>query len=89
MHLAYSSNAYLNFSIDETIARIARLGYAGLELLADVPHAWPAGLLEEQKHAIRRMPGEEPAGDLQRQRLLRRHAEPFQLAYFKSLLMLL
>ena len=53
MKLAYSSNAYLNFSIEETIARIAALGYAGLELLADVPHAWPAGLLEERKQAIR------------------------------------
>jgi len=53
MKLAYSSNAYLNFSVEEAIARIARLGYAGLELLADVPHAWPAGLLDEQKRAIR------------------------------------
>ena len=51
--LAYSSNAYLNFSIEETIARIAALGYEGLELLADVPHAWPAGLLDERKRAIR------------------------------------
>jgi len=53
MRLAYSSNAYLNFSVEETIARIAALGYAGLELLADVPHAWPAGLLEHSKRAIR------------------------------------
>ena len=54
MRIAYSSNAYLNFSIEETIARIAGLGYAGLELLADVPHAWPAGLLPERRTAIRR-----------------------------------
>ena len=53
MRLAYSSNAYQNFSIEETIARIAAMGYAGLELLADVPHAWPAGLLDERKRAIR------------------------------------
>jgi sugar phosphate isomerase/epimerase len=53
MRLAYSSNAYQNFSIEETIARIAAIGYAGMELLADVPHAWPAGLLEERKQAIR------------------------------------
>lgn len=53
MQLAYSSNAYLRFSAEETIARIAALGYAGLELLADVPHAWPAGLLDERKRAIR------------------------------------
>ena len=53
MKLAFSSNAYLNFSIAETIRRIAEIGYQGIELLADVPHAWPAGLLEEQKQAIR------------------------------------
>ena len=53
MQLAFSSNAYTKFSIEETIRRIAALGYAGLELLADVPHAWPAFLLDEQKQAIR------------------------------------
>lgn len=29
------------------------MGYAGVEIMADVPHAWPACLLEEQKQAIR------------------------------------
>jgi sugar phosphate isomerase/epimerase len=53
MQLAFSSNAYLRYPIDETIARVAALGYRGIELLADVPHAWPAGLLEVQKQAIR------------------------------------
>ena len=53
MKLAYSSNAYRNFSIEETIRRIADLGYTGLELLADTPHAWPAGMLPERKKAIR------------------------------------
>lgn len=53
MRLAYSSNAYVNYPVDETIRRIAALGYQGLELLADVPHAWPAGLLEPQKQHIR------------------------------------
>lgn len=52
MKLAYSSNAYLNYSIEETIRRIAGLGYAGLELLADAPHAWPAGLLPQQVDTI-------------------------------------
>jgi sugar phosphate isomerase/epimerase len=54
MKLAFSSNAYMHFSIEDTIARIADLGYTGIELLADVPHAWPAGLLPERKHSIRR-----------------------------------
>jgi len=53
MNLAFSSNAYLRCSIEETIRRIAEIGYQGIELLADVPHAWPAGLLEEQKLSIR------------------------------------
>lgn len=53
MKLAYSSNAYMHFSVEETIQRIAALGYGGLELLADVPHAWPAGLLEVRKQSIR------------------------------------
>ena len=54
MKLAFSSNAYLQFSIEETIRRIADIGYRGIELLADVPHAWPAGLLPERREAIRR-----------------------------------
>ena len=54
MKLAFSSNAYLHFSIEETIEKIASLGYAGIEILADVPHAWPAGLLPERKESIRR-----------------------------------
>jgi len=54
MHLAFSSNAYLNHSIETAIARIAAIGYRGIELLADVPHAWPAGLLPERIDSIRR-----------------------------------
>jgi sugar phosphate isomerase/epimerase len=54
MQLAFSSNAYLRFSIEETIRRVAAMGYRGIELLADVPHAWPAGLLPERVEAIRR-----------------------------------
>jgi sugar phosphate isomerase/epimerase len=53
MRLAYSTNAYLKFPFDEAARRIRALGYDGLELLADVPHAWPAGLLEGPKQAIR------------------------------------
>lgn len=53
MKLAFSSNAYLRYPIEDTIERIASFGYQGIELLADVPHAWPAGLLESQKQSIR------------------------------------
>lgn len=53
MKLAFSSNAYMHFSIEDTIRKIAELGYRGIEILADVPHAWPAGLLAERKQSIR------------------------------------
>jgi len=54
MQLAFSSNAYLDMPIEQAISRIAGFGYRGIELLADVPHAWPAGLLPVQKESIRR-----------------------------------
>ncbi|MCO6457925.1 MAG: sugar phosphate isomerase/epimerase [Pirellulaceae bacterium] len=53
MKLAFSSNAYMHFSIEDTIRKIAELGYQGIEILADVPHAWPAFLLDERKRSIR------------------------------------
>lgn len=53
MRLAFSTNAYMKFPFEEAAARIASFGYDGLELMADVPHAWPAGLLQGPKTAIR------------------------------------
>jgi sugar phosphate isomerase/epimerase len=53
LRLAFSSNAYLDAPVEEAIERIADCGYGGIELLADVPHAWPAGLLPARKRAIR------------------------------------
>ncbi len=53
MKLAFSTNAYLNFSFAEAVRRIAALGYAGVEIMADVPHAWPAWMLPEQKQGLR------------------------------------
>jgi sugar phosphate isomerase/epimerase len=54
MKLAFSTNAYLKFSFADTVRRLARIGYAGVEIMADVPHAWPAYLLDEQKQGIKR-----------------------------------
>lgn len=53
MKFAYSTNAYMRFPFEEAVARIAALGYTGLELLADVPHAWPMGLLPRDVERIR------------------------------------
>ncbi|MCH7700328.1 MAG: sugar phosphate isomerase/epimerase [Planctomycetes bacterium] len=53
MKLAYSSNAYMKVSIEEAVRRVAGLGFAGVELMADVPHAWPATTGDEQIAGIR------------------------------------
>lgn len=53
MKLAYSANAYLHYPVEEAIRRIAALGYRGVELMADVPHAWPAEVTQVHLCAIR------------------------------------
>jgi sugar phosphate isomerase/epimerase len=53
MQLAFSTNAYLHHSFPDAVTRLADIGYRGVEIMADVPHAWPAYLLAEQKQAIR------------------------------------
>jgi sugar phosphate isomerase/epimerase len=54
MKLAFSTNAFLQFRLEDALDQIAEIGYRGVEILADVPHAWPSGLLARQKEAIRR-----------------------------------
>jgi sugar phosphate isomerase/epimerase len=52
-NLAFSTNAYLKYSFADAASRLAKIGYRGVEIMADVPHAWPAYLLPEQKRSIR------------------------------------
>src|SRR5438876_1231555 len=52
MQLAFSTNAYLKYSFPEAVRRLARIGYASVEIMADVPHAWPAYLLDEEKEGV-------------------------------------
>ncbi len=54
MNLAYSSNAYMHCSVTEAIDCVAALGYGGFELMADIPHAWPAKTTDDQIETIRR-----------------------------------
>ena len=41
MKLAFSTNAFTRFKLVEAIEAIAAAGYDGVEILADVPHAYP------------------------------------------------
>lgn len=41
MKLAFSTNAFKQVSLEESLEQIAACGYAGVEIMADVPHAYP------------------------------------------------
>ncbi|WP_035259281.1 sugar phosphate isomerase/epimerase family protein [Desulfatirhabdium butyrativorans] len=41
MIFGYSTNAYTKYSLEESIARIAALGFSGIEIMCDRPHLYP------------------------------------------------
>lgn len=41
MIFGYSTNAYVKYSLLESFERIARLGFAGVEIMCDQPHLYP------------------------------------------------
>jgi fructoselysine 3-epimerase len=41
MKFAFSTNAFVNFSVIEAVEKIAAIGYEGVEILADAPHLYP------------------------------------------------
>lgn len=53
MKLAYSTNAYKKTTLEAAIDSIARLGYGGVEIMADVPHAYPPDMPAERTAAVR------------------------------------
>src|SRR5262245_27857366 len=53
MKLAFSSNAFRAFSIEETIATLAGIGFEGVELMCDAPHAWPGDVTPARLESIR------------------------------------
>jgi sugar phosphate isomerase/epimerase len=44
MKLAFSTNAFTQYSLSQALQAIKAAGYEGVEILADVPHAWPDDL---------------------------------------------
>jgi sugar phosphate isomerase/epimerase len=53
MKLAFSSNAYKRTTLEAAIDSIASLGYSGVEIMADVPHAYPPDMPAERIARIR------------------------------------
>lgn len=41
MDFAFSTNAFKKFSLSDTINVLSEIGYRGIEILCDVPHAYP------------------------------------------------
>jgi sugar phosphate isomerase/epimerase len=54
MKLAFSTNAFKKNTLAEAIDAIARIGYAGVEIMADVPHAYPPTFTPQQREAAKR-----------------------------------
>src|SRR4051794_28317459 len=55
MKLAFSTNAYKKTTLEAAIESIASLGYAGVELMADVPHAYPPDMPAARVAAVREL----------------------------------
>lgn len=53
MRVAFSTNAFKKNSLEEAIDSIAAAGYSGVELMADVPHAYPPSLDSAARMAIK------------------------------------
>ncbi len=54
MKFAFSSNAFRRCSLIETIRILSALGYQGIEIMADVPHAYPTHLTDGDISDIRK-----------------------------------
>ena len=56
MVFGYSTNAYVKTTVQEALARIARLGFKGVEIMCDRPHLYPpdfdAGKLADLKSRL-------------------------------------
>ena len=44
MEFAFSTNAFKRFSLKDTINILSEIGYNGIEILCDIPHAYPKNL---------------------------------------------
>jgi|TARA_B100001540_G_scaffold273350_1_gene258209 protein FrlC len=56
MKIGFSSNAFINFSLLDTIQRISNAGYDGIEIVVDTPHAFlPLSdkEVDEIKHSLK------------------------------------
>jgi sugar phosphate isomerase/epimerase len=53
MKLAFSTNAFKQVSLEQSLREIAACGYAGVEIMADVPHAYPPHMDPRRRQAVK------------------------------------
>lgn len=53
VELAFSTNAYTEFSLPEAVRRVSDHGYSGVEILGDTPHAFFPSFGEEEQRSLR------------------------------------
>lgn len=54
MVLGYSTNAFVNFTLEDSIDKIAALGFAGVEIMGDRPHLYPPDYDEAAVDALKK-----------------------------------
>jgi sugar phosphate isomerase/epimerase len=54
LRIAFSTNAFKKHTLAEAIDAIADIGYAGVEIMADVPHAYPPSFDSVQRSELNR-----------------------------------
>jgi sugar phosphate isomerase/epimerase len=52
--LAFSTNAFKRYSLEDSIREIAKAHYRGVEILCDVPHAYPPHLTDDRITSLMR-----------------------------------
>jgi sugar phosphate isomerase/epimerase len=53
MKLAFSTNAFKRYPLEDSIREIAKIGYGGVEILCDVPHAYPPTFGDEKVQTLK------------------------------------
>ena len=55
INLAFSTNAFKKNTLEQAIEAIASIGYRGVELMADVPHAYPPDMPVGKRAAVKEL----------------------------------
>jgi sugar phosphate isomerase/epimerase len=76
LKLAFSSNAFRAHSFEETVAILAGIGYDGVELMTDGPHAWPPDVTAEKVASMR--------SALERHRLVLSNVNAFMMCSYRD-----